>query len=321
MTPSRADPDERVPARRFLVGATATGKTAVALELARRLREPASVEWISLDSMLVYRGLDIVTAKPSAAERAHCVLHGLDLAAPGEGFSVARFSAFARDCERQVLDRGRIPVFVGGTGLYLKALTHGLFDGPGADARLRAELEARAEREGAGALHAELTRVDPDAAARIHPRDRKRAIRALEVYAATGVPISAHQREWRGGSPAAHRIVALGIDKGELHGRIAARVDRMFDLGVVDEVRRARDAGLSREARLAVGIPEILAYLDGAMAEAECRAAIALHTRQLARRQATWFRRFPEIQWIEAGGGRPIEEVARDVGRALGLEL
>lgn len=307
-------------ARRFLVGATAAGKSAVAFEIARRTRGRRDpVELISMDSMLVYRGLDVVTAKPTAAELAETPIRCMDLAEPREAFSVARYLAAAEEAEAEILARGSVPLFVGGTGLYLKALTHGLFEGPAADPALRRELAERAEREGAEALHRDLARIDPAAASKIHPRDRKRTIRALEVFAATGEPISKLQREWTLSLGFPRIVVGLHVERDELHRRIAQRADAMLALGLVEEIRRARDGGLSREASLAVGVPEVLRHLAGETSLAACRDEIVLHTRQLARRQATWFRSFPEAVWIAAGEGRSAGEVAEHALRALEL--
>lgn len=260
-----------------------------------------------------------MTAKPRPDERRAFAIHGIDLVPASEGFTVARFRAWAIECEREVRARGAVPIFVGGTGLYLKAMTHGLFEGPQAEEGLRRALEERAAREGDEALHGMLTQVDPEAASRIHPRDRRRTIRALEVHAATGRPISSFQREWSGSAGIERCIVGLAVPREELDWRIAVRVERMFDDGVVEEIRRARESGLSREASRAVGVPEIVSLLDGALSIEACKAAIARRTRQLARRQATWFRSFPEIRWIEAGSARPIGDVAAEAARAFEL--
>ncbi|HKE02290.1 MAG TPA: tRNA (adenosine(37)-N6)-dimethylallyltransferase MiaA [Planctomycetota bacterium] len=313
MSEPRTLPPRRV--RRFLVGATASGKTAVGFALARI----APAELVSMDSMLVYRGLDVLTAKPSAAERAACPLHATDLVDASGSFSVARYLEVAEAAEREIESRGRAPVFVGGTALYLKALTHGLFEGPPSDPELRRELTERAEREGAEALHGELQRIDPSAASRIHPRDRKRVIRALEVFTATGEKISELQREWTLSAGFPRIAVGLRVPREELARRIGERVDRMLAAGLVDEVRAARERGLSREAREAVGVKEAEAVLEGRLDFASARAEIVRRTRELARRQATWFRSFPEIVWVDADETRTPDAIALDVRRTLEL--
>jgi tRNA dimethylallyltransferase len=274
-----------------------------------------------MDSMLVYRNLDIVTAKPTKKELASAPLAAIDLADTNETFTVAKYLEEAETNEKRILESGRVPLFVGGTGLYLKALTHGLFEGPAADAKIRAELTARADAEGVESVYADLLRLDPAAASRIHPRDRKRIIRALEVFTLTGEPISKLQREWTLSLGFPRVLVGLRVERDDLHRRIARRVDAMLDAGLVDEVRRAREVGISREAGLAVGIPEVLAHLEGKTTLRECRDAIVLHTRQLARRQATWFRSYKEVIWIDAGEGRPVEEIAAQAVRTLELEF
>ena len=298
--------------RFFLVGPTASGKTGVALELARRM----PIEVISLDSMSLYQGMDIGTAKPTAAERAAVMHHLIDVAEPTESFSVGRYLAAAQGVMAEVEVRGRTPVFVGGTPLYLKALVDGLFDGPPADPEIRAELEARAAAEGLGALHEELTRVDPQSAARIHPNDAKRIIRALEVWRKTGQPLGALQTQWT--QPAAAqdvRIAGLAWERAELYRRIEARVDRMFEAGLVDEVRglSAKYGRLGREASQALGYKEVLAHLEGGPGLAETVALVKRNTRRMAKRQLTWFRSFEQIRWFEMGGKSSPAAVASGV--------
>lgn len=302
-------------ARRFLIGPTASGKTAVGFALARI----APVELVSMDSMLVYRDLAVVTAKPEVHELAETPLHAIDLVSAAEPFSVARYLAEAERAEREIEARGGVPVFVGGTALYLKALTHGLFEGPAPDAELRRALSERADREGDAALYADLERIDPGAASRIHPRDRKRVIRALEVFEKTGERISELQREWTlsGGFP--RILVGLRVPREELARRIAARVDAMLERGLVQEVVAAMARGLSSEAREAVGVREVEDLMGGRLDRSGCRDAIVRRTRDLARRQGTWFRSFEEVRWVEAGEGRSVGEMAGEVKRVLEL--
>ncbi|MBL8696129.1 MAG: tRNA (adenosine(37)-N6)-dimethylallyltransferase MiaA [Planctomycetes bacterium] len=307
--------------RRFLVGPTASGKSAVAERLV--LDAPAGappIELISMDSMQVYRGLDILTAKPSPQERARAPILGLDLVEPSESFTVARYVTLCEEWERAAHERGATPIFVGGTPLYLKALTHGLFEGPPADPALRRELNERAEREGDEALHADLLRVDPAAAARIHPRDRKRIVRALEVFAQTGERISDLQRQWTLSHGFPRVLVGLSVPRDELHRRIAARVDHMLSAGALEEVRRISAAGgFSREAAAAVGVSELLDVLLGQASLEEARETMIRRTRELARRQGTWFRSFPELHGIDAGAPRSIAEIAQEARRSLEL--
>ena len=306
---------------RVLVGETASGKTEVALALAERL----GAELLSLDSMLVYRGLDIGTAKPTATDRARVAHHLIDLASPAERYDVTRYLADAERAEADVRARGRLPLYVGGTAFYLKALTHGLFAGPPVDPELRAALEARAVSEGSPALHAELAVADPEAAARIHPNDMKRVVRGLEVLAQTGRTLTDWQREWRvaeGEAPGRERtLVGLAVDRELLEQRIAARTRSMLDGGWIEEVRAlAADPGFGPTAIQALGYREVLRFLEqggeGEFDRAQLEELIRLRTRQFARRQRTWFRRFGEIHWIPGpGADRSPAEVADEAAR------
>ncbi|MCC7011600.1 MAG: tRNA (adenosine(37)-N6)-dimethylallyltransferase MiaA [Planctomycetes bacterium] len=287
---------------RVILGATASGKTALALEIAAR----AGAEIVSLDSMLVYRGMDIGTAKPSAAERARVRHHALDLVAPHEEFTVQQYLAAAESALADAAARGARALFVGGTAFYYKTLVHGLFRGPDVDRELRARLELRFDREGAAALHAELARVDPRAAARIHCNDRKRVVRALEVFEQTGAPLSDLQREWgwddgASGAPAgrARRVIELVVPVDELDRRIAERTRAMLDAGWVEEALRIRaEGGFSATSRQALGYAEVLRLADGELGRADAVAEIALRTRQFARRQRTWLRKFEEARRV-----------------------
>lgn len=279
----------------FLVGATAVGKTAIALDLARL----GGFEIVSMDSMLVYRGMDVGTAKPDAAERAAVPHHGIDLVEPVERYDVQRYLTDAASALADVEARGKRALFVGGTGFYLKALAHGLFEGPPADLELRGRLEARWAEEGAQALHAELSRVDPTLAERLHPNDRKRVLRGLEVHAQTGRPLSVHQAEWTRPLPA-HTIVGLTRPRAELDRRIDERVTAMLDAGWLDEVRRIEaGSGFGPTSAAALGYPEVRAHLRGELERADLAPTIAQRTRRFARKQLTWLRSFP-VQWHEA---------------------
>ncbi len=299
-----------------LVGTTASGKTAVALGLAER----AGLELVSMDSMLVYRGLDVGTAKPTAAERARVAHHVIDVADPAERYTVQRWLADAEAAGAAIARRGARALFVGGTALYLKALRHGLFAGPPTDLALRAAIEARVEREGLVRLHAELAQVDGPSAARIHPHDKKRIVRALETWTQTGRPLSAWQREWSAEPSRALRIVGLHVASAELDRRIAERTAAMLAAGWADELAALGGlAALGPSARQALGYREIDELLAGRLDRDACRERIALRTRQFARRQRTWFRSFADIHWIAAPrGAGDLERAVDEAATALG---
>ena len=302
----------------FLIGPTASGKTSVGLEVAER----AGAEILSLDSMAIYRGMDIGTAKPTAAEQARVPHHLIDLAEPHEAFSTGRYVEAAEAAIADVAGRGRLPLFVGGTALYLKAMTEGLFDGPSADWPLRNRLKAEAAEHGSPALHERLRAVDPAAADRIHPNDLRRIIRALEVHQATGRPISEQQTQF--GSPTArYECIVAGLrrDRAELYGRIDRRVDAMFAQGLVDEVRAllASPKGISHAAAQFVGYREVIAHLRGEWTLDEAREKIKTRTRQFAKRQLSWFRHIPGIRWVDAAEDASPQHLADAVIDAVGL--
>jgi len=302
----------------FLVGPTASGKTAVGIEVALRI----GAEILSLDSMALYRGMDIGTAKPSVEERARVPHHLLDLAEPHEAFSTGRYLEAAEAAIGDIAARGKLPLFVGGTALYLKGLTEGFFHGPPADWELRRRLIAEAQERGVPALHERLAAVDPAAARRIHPNDLRRIVRALEVRAATGRPISELQTQF--GTPSArYECVLAGIrrERADLRERINRRVDAMFAAGLVDEVRRllADPRGISHAAGQFVGYREVIAHLRGELSLEEAIERVKARTRQFAKRQLTWFRKFPQIRWVPAGPESTPAEIAEEVSRRFGL--
>lgn len=291
----------------ILTGPTACGKTALALELCARV----GGEVVALDSMTVYRGMSIGTAKPSAAERARVPHHLIDVLDPWDSLTVAWWLERATEACADIVARGKRPIFVGGTPFYLKALLHGLFDGPPADAALRAQLEAEAASVGNEALHARLREVDAKTAARLHPNDVRRVVRALEVFALTGKPISDWQQSWDTPAfasetgappPAAIPAVVLELPREVLYDRINRRVGAMLEAGWVDEVRalRALPHPLSREARQALGYGELLAWLGTGGALDEVADLIRTRTRQFAKRQLTWFRHLPSLVPVPA---------------------
>ena len=302
----------------YLTGPTASGKTAVALEMARRL----DAEIISLDSMALYRGMDIGTAKPTAAERATVPHHLIDVIEPHEEYSVAQYVTAAEDAAQQIVARGRKPLFVGGTPLYLKVLLRGMFSGPEADWDFRRHLQELAEREGDEALHARLAQVDPAAARRLPAKDRRRIIRALEVYEKTGETITDLQQQFEHARPAAEcKVVMLDWPREQLVERIDARVEGMFTAGLVDEVKvlLAAEHPPGRTAAQAVGYREVIDYLRGARDFGETVELVKLRTRQFAKRQMTWFRSLSEIRPHSAAF--PPVELAMRIFRAFNPDV
>jgi tRNA dimethylallyltransferase len=282
----------------FLTGPTASGKTRVGLALAQRLGS----EIISLDSMALYRGMDIGTAKPTAQERAIVPHHLIDLIEPEESFSVARYVEEARRAVDDILARGRVPLFVGGTPLYLKALLRGIFSGPPADWTLRRHLQQIAAKEGNKRLHARLAEVDPAAATRLHPSDTRRVIRALEVFEKTGQPIGELQKQFERAKPAeACRVFVLDWPRDELVRRIDQRVEAMFAAGLVDEARRLLNGSHppGHTALQALGYREVAEHLRGALDLEATIALVKLRTRQFAKRQMTWFRSLSECGFVK----------------------
>lgn len=297
----------------LIMGPTASGKSALALDLARAL----GGEIVSVDSAQVYRGMDVGTAKPTSGERAEVAHHLVDIVDPTEAYSAARFAADALAAIGAIRERGRVPIVVGGTMLYFKALTAGLSALPTADPDVRAALDARAERVGWPALHAELARVDPATAARLAPTDAQRIQRALEVHTLTGTPLSALQGQRLAAPAALGRTVALAIvppERATLHAAIARRFDAMLAAGLVDELRTLR-ARYALDPRLpamrCVGYRQAWRHLDGAIDARQLREQGIAATRQLAKRQLTWLRATP--------AHRLASDAARDPRAVLAL--
>ncbi len=294
------------------MGPTASGKTALALDWAERF----GGEIVSVDSALVYRGLDIGAAKPDATERARVPHHMLDLRDPWQTYSAAEFAADARAAVEAILARGRLPILAGGTGLYFAALLEGLSPMPPADPAMRARITAEATARGWPALHAELAGIDPDAAARIKPGDPQRIQRALEVHRLSGIPISDWQRRVPETPPFPADVLSLAIaptDRGVLHQRIAARFDAMLAAGFLDEVRalrampalRAHPAPLDLPAIRAVGYRQAWDHLEGRCDAEGFRERAVAATRQLAKRQITWLRgRGDAVRWFDPAAQR-----------------
>lgn len=286
---------------RFLVGPTGSGKSGLGVELARRAAgRGARVEIIALDSMTVYRGLDIGTAKPAASERGGIPHHLVDVADPTARFDLQAYVTLVEEALTGMEERGAAPLFVGGTGLYLAALVRGLFQGPPIDRALRERLEAEAASGGLEQQRERLRAVDPEAFERIHVGDARRTIRALEVHEQTGVPLSEHQRQWsaqRGGDRGAReirsRIAGLELPTEVLDMRIRERTSQMLDAGWPEEAMALADAGaLGPSAGQALGYSTAAALGRGELERDAALDEIALRTRQFARRQRTWFRKF-----------------------------
>lgn len=299
----------------ILTGQTASGKTAVAVCLARLV----GAEIVSVDSMKIYRGLDIGTAKPSRAVRDVVTFHMVDVVEPHDAFTLARYLEAVRAVAQDVAARKHPLLFVGGTPLYLRGLLYGIFDGPGADWSMRAQLMGRAKESGPEVLHKELMAVDPVTAERLHPNDLARIVRALEVARTSGRPISALQRQYPADAPAvAYRMVAMRRSEADLRRRIEKRTGRMFAAGLVEEVREVlRQGGFSRSAQKAIGYREVLAYLNGELSPAETVEQVRRNTWRLARKQRTWLKSFPGIRWLDVPPDEPPEETAARVRHLL----
>ena len=284
-----------------VLGPTATGKSALSLALAERY----GGEVINCDSTAVYRGFDIGTDKVPLDARRGIPHHLIDIADPTEVYTAAQYAHDAAAVIRDIHARGRLPIIVGGTGFYYRALTHGLFPGPGADTRLRERLDRIADRKGVERLHALLRRLDPPSADRIMPRDRKRLVRALEVYFATGTPLTAHFAQTV--SPISDCDVvpfALRIPAPLTAERVARRVNEQFSRGVVEEVKGLLARGVPPDARPFGGLVyrQVMELLRGIRDEAATRALIAQENRRYARRQLIWFRKEPNLLWLDGPG-------------------
>ncbi len=293
----------------FLVGPTAVGKTTVALELARLL----DAEIVSADSMQVYRGMDIGTAKPSPAERAAVPHHLIDVVEVSEKFDVARYVTLANAAIAAIQRRRKTPLIAGGTGLYLRALTEGLSEAPDADPALRAELEAM----GRESVLAELRRIDPEAADRIGPHNFRRLVRALEICRLTGRKNSDVRRQW---DPARLPLMhGLDRDRPDLYARCDARVDAMFRAGLVDEVRSLLPRGLAENttARQALGYKEVMIHLRGEATLEDTVALVKTRTRQFAKRQLTWFRHQARVEWIHIAANEDTKSAIERLAESL----
>ena len=299
----------------ILVGPTASGKTALSLLLAQRMR----CEIVSADSRQIYKRMDIGTAKPSPSERERIRHHCIDILDPDEDFSAGRYGPMARQRVHDIDSRGLVPLVVGGSGLYVRALVDGIFEGGFRDETIRLRLKEEAETEGPEFLHRRLESLDPDAAARIHPNDGKRIIRALEVRSLSGVPLSKLQREGTVRADFPPRLFGIDWPRDLLYGRIEDRVDGMVRSGLVQEVKDLVSSGYSlrNNALDSVGYKEILMVLEGKL---ELQAAVELikkNTRRFAKRQMTWFRGDPRIRWFSVRSAEELSDVAERITEDL----
>ena len=296
-----------------LMGSTATGKSAVGIEVARRI----GGEIVSADSRAFFRGLEIVAAVPTEAESAGIPHHLIGNISTEASYDAMAFRRDVEDLIPEIRRRGRVPILVGGGTLYLGALLRGIFEGPSKDPAFRESLASRSTQ----GLHEELRHIDPAAAAKIHANDRLRIERALEVYAQSGRPITEWQAE---ASPVPYPVIVFGLTREREDHRVAIRrrVQEMLDQGLIDEVRGLRDAGLTTEAQAfrTIGVPEVLAYLNGQTSEDEMVDAIVTQTWSLAKRQRAWFRRDREVTWLDVTGRTP-QDVATEIVAEWGTRV
>ena len=295
-----------------LLGPTASGKSAVALEMARR----HPIEIVSVDSMQVYRGMDIGTAKPGREQMAAVPHHMIDVLEPEEACNVARFCGMAREAIAGIRARGRRPLLVGGSPMYLKGLIWGLMEAPGRDHAVRRRLIEALEAQGSAALHRRLARVDPAGAQRIHPNDVQRIVRALEYAELTGRPLSAGQKQFDGAPQLPCVMVGLRWPPERLAGRIEARVDRMMARGLAREVA-ALAGRLGPQARQALGYKELAACLASGGDLADAVRTVKRRTRRYAKHQRTWFRHFPQVRWLDAERFESVGELAEKCASLL----
>ncbi len=299
-----------------IVGPTASGKTALALQIARLI--PSEI--ISADSRQVYKLLTIGTGKPSAEELKQVQHHFIDTLMPDQHFNAGDFGTLARETVAQILDRKRLPIVVGGTGLYIRSLIDGLFAGPGREKEIRDALESRLKSEGPGSLLEELRNVDPDAAKRMIPSNHRRIIRALEVYYTTGKPISIHHEEQKAGVYYDSIMVALDWKREVLYNRINSRVDTMLAAGFLDEVKGVVSQGYDdrHKSLQTVGYKEAIGFLRSEISYDRMVELMKQNTRRFAKRQLTWFRRDQRIRWLRIAEEGEIPHLAQDVLKMIG---
>ena len=314
--PHPADAD--APRVIVICGPTAAGKTAAGIELSRAI----GGEIVSADSMQVYRYMDIGTAKPSPAEQAEVRHHLIDIVDPDESFDAAAYAALGRHAVTEITRRGKTPVVVGGTGLYIKALLSGLFRSDARDPVIRDRLRAELQARGSAAMHARLARCDPQTAARLHPNDAVRILRAIEVFEATGRPISALQQEHRfTDTPFRALCIGLFIEREALYRRIDRRVEAMVAAGLEEEVRTllAKGYGPELKSMQSIGYCHMAALIAGAVEREECLRTLKRDTRRFAKRQMTWFRAYPDIRWAAPEHPQDIIRLVEDFLREVAV--
>lgn len=298
----------------FLVGPTAIGKTEVSVELAKLL----NCEIISCDSMQVYKGMDIGTSKPTEDLLNSVPHHMINIIEPSEEFSAALFRELAVKAMKEILAKSKSPLFVGGSGLYVKVLIDGIFEGPSSDRELRAGLKAEADEFGAEVLHKRLKDVDSETALKVHPNDLRRILRALEVYEKAKAPISMLKNQTHGLSENYKiKMFGLDMDRQALYKKIDERVDAMFETGLVDEARRLMGRNLSLTASQALGYKEVFRFLKGEYGLDEAKRLVKRNTRRYAKRQLTWFRKDKRIDWIIVEKNSEPEEIAKGIWKRL----
>jgi len=304
----------KAPVLIFIVGPTAVGKSETGLCLAKRING----EIICCDAMQVYREIAVASDKPSAQIRALVVHHLVDILSVTEDFNVARYRKLAVSAIRDVQKRDKTPLIVGGSGMYMSVLLDGIFEGTGAEENLREEISQQLDHKGSAALHERLKILDPQAAAKIHPHDPQRIIRALEVVLLTGQPISSLQQNREGlWGKIPIKIFALNRPREELYQRVEARVEGMFAKGLVEEIKRVAGLPLSLTARKIIGIPEVMGYLKGEHDLERAKYLMKLHTRHYVKRQLTWFRRDKRLTWIDIAPDQSAAQVADIIAGAL----
>lgn len=292
----------------FIVGPTAVGKSRLVISLAKKI----DGEIVSCDSMQVYRGLDILSCKPSPTEKKQVRHHLIDVVRSSQDFDVSKFINLSRRLIEEIHKREKIPIFVGGTGLYLDCLLNGIFDGPGKNPKIRSELYKKAKVYGNNYLYRKLKTIDNQAAKKIHVHDLRRIVRALEVYQITKKPFSVLQKQRKGilqDKRFKIYIFGLNIPKEKLYENINKRVDEMFKRGVIRETKRILDKRCSKTFKQALGIKEINSYLRGEISLEQTKQLLKRNTRRYAKRQMTWFRKNPGIHWLEKGSSTIIVDI------------
>ena len=304
----------------FIVGPTAVGKTELSVRLAQRM----DTEIVSLDSRQFYRQMDIGTAKPTAEQQRAVPHHLIDCVEVDQPFSAADYQRLADAAIEDICNRGKQPLIVGGAGLYFRTLVDGLFEGPAADAVIRSRLQRETEEHGAAALHERLRGCDPESANRIHPNNVVKVIRALEIYELTGKPISSFQQQWEHAEPRyPFRAFGLHVPRDCLYRRIETRVDQMIKEGLNEEVKGLLAGGCPRNcvAMQGIGYKEIVGYFDGVQSLDEAIALLKANTRRYAKRQMTWFRKDPRIQWIDLSRFESIDQTVDNLLHQHNLRL